>query len=303
MDVDASGDDDDERSYIVKTDHNITFTGEAEQLAALWLHIKLKKLLDSDVRKQRVCCAYTASLFRGKALDWFARTLPTNKLLLSDFKTLKALVKEVFGKSKDVTTARAQMKITSNKPKTSPKKIEALVQVAKGTSNSSGTTRKANRRKGNKSKTKCTKCGRTNHATADCYAKTTVNIISITGDQTEEDSGLDYSRITGLKIQGQLLAALVDTGSEINCIRECVVRDAPVSTKRNNNAANGTSMVQNAKYIIETIDGTIQKASYSVLRFSHLGRAARFTSNFRVAGMSVCNETRSFADCQQTSHL
>ncbi len=112
MDVDASGDDDDERSYIVKTDHNITFTGEAEQLAALWLHIKLKKLLDSDVRKQRACCAYTASLFRGKALDWFARTLPTNKLLLSDFKTLKALVKEVFGKSKDVTTARAQIKST-----------------------------------------------------------------------------------------------------------------------------------------------------------------------------------------------
>jgi len=90
----------------------VTFSGKAEELPGIKLHVMLKSMLDSDLEDDATKAAYLASCFRGKALDWFARTYASNTQILSDYDTLIALVDEVFGLPTDVTQAQAQAKIT-----------------------------------------------------------------------------------------------------------------------------------------------------------------------------------------------
>lgn len=96
----------------------VTFTGKAEELPALWFHVMIKGRLDSDLDDEETKTAYAASCFRGKALEWLARTQPTNATMLGDFNTFKALVDEVFGLTPDVVEAQAQARITHLKQNT-----------------------------------------------------------------------------------------------------------------------------------------------------------------------------------------
>lgn len=70
------------------------------------------------------------------------------------------------------------------------------------------------KRTGKKKTTKCGKCGRTNHTTDKCFAKTTVNMIRVRGTKRPE-----FQRIT-VTLQGAEFKALVDSGSDINCVSE-----------------------------------------------------------------------------------
>jgi hypothetical protein len=288
----------------------ITFSGKAEELPALWLHMTLKIALDSDVRDHvRVRCAYLASTFKGMAMDWFARTLPQQPTLLDDYETLTALVKEVFGVTEDVATAQAQAKITHLKQTRSvpeyiaefesladqlgwpvsarqaffyqglkadlkdrliassvpdytslrreAKSIEAQVMIAHGKMpDQSPSAPSKKKKRAAKKKTPCAKCGRTNHATADCYATTKkVGMIRATGAISTPES----QRIRGLLIQGQRLTALVDTGAEVSCIRADLARDVPNASPVCLTGPDGHTMVAQASYVLETIDNVAQK--------------------------------------------
>lgn len=71
---------------------------------------------------------------------------------------------------------------------------------------------KGTSKKKRKKQAKCAKCGRTNHKTEDCYAKTTVQAISVKGASPVGE----LNRLDRITLQGRELDALVDTGSKIN---------------------------------------------------------------------------------------
>jgi len=84
---------------------------------------------------------------------------------------------------------------------------------------------------------KCDKCGRTNHETKDCFAKTTVNMIRTSNNANAPPS---HCYIDGVMIQGIARRALADTGSALF-------------------GPTGKALVIDANYIVETIDGIPQK--------------------------------------------
>ena len=90
----------------------MTFSGDPQELLRVLMHVRLKRALDSDLEVETVRCAYLASTFRGKAMDWFVRSLPTNPLLLTSYDVLESLLQEVFGETDEIRKARAQREIT-----------------------------------------------------------------------------------------------------------------------------------------------------------------------------------------------
>ncbi|OQE08708.1 hypothetical protein PENFLA_c130G06088 [Penicillium flavigenum] len=64
------------------------------------------------MRNEAVKCAYLASTFRGKALDWFTRSVEITPEPFTDYSLLEGTIQETFGESEDVSKARAQIKIT-----------------------------------------------------------------------------------------------------------------------------------------------------------------------------------------------
>ena len=51
---------------------HIHFSGMAQALSEVLMRLRLKTALDSDLQDSTAKCAYLASTFRGKALDWFS---------------------------------------------------------------------------------------------------------------------------------------------------------------------------------------------------------------------------------------
>ena len=117
-DPDDSGDSDSDVSMSSSADYSVdpakgvTFSGEPRELDAVLLHVRIKRALDSDVdSNESVRCAYLVSTFRGKAMDWFTRTLSKNPMLLVDYATLEALLIEVYGETDEVKKARSRARI------------------------------------------------------------------------------------------------------------------------------------------------------------------------------------------------
>ena len=61
---------------------------------------------------EAVKCAYLASIFRGKAFDWFTRSIEITPEPFTDYSLLEGTIQETFGKSEAVRKVRAQIKIT-----------------------------------------------------------------------------------------------------------------------------------------------------------------------------------------------
>jgi len=68
----------------------------------------------------------------------------------------------------------------------------------------------------------------------------------------------NHTFIHGLRIQGQELSGLVDSGVAVNCIRDSLARNG-YNSHVSLYGPNGQPMCENARYVIETIDGTPQK--------------------------------------------
>lgn len=296
---DEMADEDGATSWSVDTG-DLHFTGKAEELPKVLMHVRLKSALDSDLKISSVKCAYLASTFRGKALDWFTRSVTITPELFTNYDLLETTLQETYGESEEVRKARAQVKIThlrhtSTVPeyvaefesladeltwpvsarqaffymglktelrdrliaaapadysslKREAARIEALTTVAHmGQGSSSGRKRKGNKN----SKTKCGKCGRTNHTTEKCFAKTTVNSIRALGVQ--DDASWQYRPV---EIEGREHRALIDSGSPISCIRASLVQgrtDPSTVTLLN---PNGSILASRARYQTVVIDQT-----------------------------------------------
>ncbi len=96
-------------------------------------------------------------------------------------------------------------------------RVEAMMAVAHvGTTPSSGSKKSRKKKAAKKAaSSKCGKCGRTNHETKDCYAKTTVNAVRVSGEEQTRPSWQERT----ISIGGKELMALIDTGSPVSCIR------------------------------------------------------------------------------------
>lgn len=117
-----------------------------------------------------------------------------------------------------------------------------------------GTTTAPKTTKKKKAKTKCTKCGRTNHTTANCYAKS-VNVIRARGS-----SGvLESMRIHDLPLQGKRMSALLDSGADVSCIRANMVVSETQPSNVTLYGATGQPFAVNVPFILETIDNIPQK--------------------------------------------
>lgn len=122
------------------------------------------------------------------------------------------------------------------------------------------TTDKVSRRQRKKgSKVKCGKCGRTNHKTDQCFAKTTVkttvNAIRVHGKPPVGP----VHRIQGLELQGQELSALLDTGAKVNCIRAELARGVRIKSDLILEDPIGRKLVEETYYVTDNIDGIPQQ--------------------------------------------
>lgn len=84
-------------------------------------------------------------------------------------------------------------------------------------------------KKKKKAHQKCTKCGRTNHETKDCFAKPKVQMISLSRQRA---SIIHPTNQVDITIGGKELEALIDTGSEVNCIRAELIGKEGIRTHR-----------------------------------------------------------------------
>ena len=104
-------------------------------------------------------------------------------------------------------------------------RIEAMLTVAHSGATPSEGKRRRKKKKGSANPTsKCGKCGRTNHETKDCYAKTTVNAIRVSGGENSIPSW----QTRRILVKGRELDALVDTGSPVSCIRKSLATGVEV---------------------------------------------------------------------------
>lgn len=275
------------------------FTGKPEDLPKVLMHVRLKAALDSDMQRGHVKCAYLASTFRGRALDWFTRSVEVTPKLFNDYDLLESTLQDTFGESEEVRQARAQSKIVHLKhTRTVPEyqaefesladelkwpvsarqaffymglkteirdrliavapadytslkqqaaRVEALTTVAHmGQGSTSSSKRKKKKATG---KEKCGKCGRTNHKTSECYAKTTVNAIRALG--VDDEAAWQYRPI---QVENRELTALIDSGSPVSCIREGLVsgRTEPSSVTLQN--PDGSALAERARYLTVVID-------------------------------------------------
>ncbi|KAF2860363.1 hypothetical protein K470DRAFT_270739 [Piedraia hortae CBS 480.64] len=67
-------------SFEVSLDGECTFSGKAQNLPSFLMHIRLKELLDSDLRDQAIKCAYAANQLRGRAQEWITRLKHTTSV-------------------------------------------------------------------------------------------------------------------------------------------------------------------------------------------------------------------------------
>ncbi|KAF2860556.1 hypothetical protein K470DRAFT_270608 [Piedraia hortae CBS 480.64] len=77
-------------SCEVSADGGQTFSGKADALPAFLMHVRLKELMDSDLRDQAIKCAYAANQLRRPAQDWFVRTATAQPQLLQRWSALEA---------------------------------------------------------------------------------------------------------------------------------------------------------------------------------------------------------------------
>jgi hypothetical protein len=54
------------------SESHIHFSGMAQALSEVLMRVRLKTALDSDLQDRTAKCAYLASTFRGKVLNWFS---------------------------------------------------------------------------------------------------------------------------------------------------------------------------------------------------------------------------------------
>ncbi|RZL28055.1 MAG: hypothetical protein EOP64_05680 [Sphingomonas sp.] len=115
--------------------------------------------------------------------------------------------------------------------------------------------RKKGGKKPKKGKTqKCAKCGRNNHVTEKCYAKVSVNMISVRGVETS----LSTFEIQ-TTIEGTPRKALVDSGAGVSCIRASLVSGTTFPSTDILEGPTGEVLADKGRYIVETIDGTPQR--------------------------------------------
>jgi len=97
--------------------------------------------------------------------------------------------------------------------KNEAKRLETMTQVADTSTTTSGSSKRRHKKKKGK---KCEKCGRTNHATKDCFAKTAVNMIYTSLDRVPREG---TSNEIMVDLDGRKVLALVDSGASVNCAR------------------------------------------------------------------------------------
>jgi len=80
----------------------VTFNGSSwEDLTRLVTQAKLARILDGDVQSDEDQSAWTASHFRGPALDWFGQYFAVNRATMASFDAFVVDVRNHFGISDD----------------------------------------------------------------------------------------------------------------------------------------------------------------------------------------------------------
>jgi hypothetical protein len=248
-------------------------------------------LAASDNRK----CAYLASCLQGRALAWLTEKHDRRPAVLSDYAALVDAVNEAFDLPEDVKTRLAEKEImqlrqTSSAlhyhsdfdalvtrlswPNSAKKALffaglkpilqERLIITDNLASydemkdeairlDSALSAPKVRSKK--KEKSKCAKCGRTNHKTDECYAKKTVAVIT-TRDSSPASA---TSYLPDLPLQGQRLRGLVDSGAKINVMRASLARTQQFPSMEVIQDAIGRAMATCPPYVEDEIDGVIYK--------------------------------------------
>lgn len=134
------------------------------------------------------------------------------------------------------------------------KRIEALLAVASGSHIGASSAKKK------KKATTCQRCGRKNHAAADCHAKTNTKGAAL--NMIRSDSGKDLtpeSQYIQVEVYGHTLRALVDTGAEVNCISTIPEGMPSYPSTMVIRGPTGQPLATDARYVVATIDGTPQR--------------------------------------------
>lgn len=150
-------------------------------------------------------------------------------------------------------TALQEKLILTNSIDTYSEMKDEAIRLDAALANSVGQAADAKKKK-NKTKEKCGKCGRTNHATKDCYAKTTQ---AITYEGASPPSGSNYIR--KIRLQNQELSALVDTGSKLNVMRRSLAKTEKFPSEINILDPVGKEMEHHASFVLDKIDGIVLK--------------------------------------------
>jgi ribonuclease HI len=284
----------------VQLSNSIKFSGHWSELAGLWVHLRLRGVLDPALSNEKRKCAYCLSLFEGDAAVWATRQVRTNQDLLLSFNDLKALVSEVFdidmeakkaiyrgrmmrlrqvGTALEFTqeferlagelelslemqhllfTSKLDLKlqqdlIRGNVTDYQETRDEAIrLDSSMRATTNKGTANKNPRKKKKAAMNKCTKCGRTNHKTEDCFAKIGMIRFRETLDSTRE------SQYVPVTIEGTERNAFVDTGAELNCIRANLVSGPTIATDRTIEGPAGEPIATRAEYILVEVESTLQ---------------------------------------------
>lgn len=91
---------------------DVTFRGDAKDLASLLLMVQLKQTLDPALNNDNRKCAFLASKFRGRALDWLVTTVARNSNILQDYDAFTDLLKEVWGIPEKAEKIAAEVRLT-----------------------------------------------------------------------------------------------------------------------------------------------------------------------------------------------
>ena len=270
----------------------VTFEGDPRQLAPVRLHLKLKRILDPTLAADDArSCAYLASTFRGKALEWLCRQSASNPTLFEDYSAFDELIDEVWALPESADTAQKELKLHrlkctgsvsdfiiqfdaladdlgwSNIPRrnTLMAKLPDWLQEKLITEDDpdsykelkdAAITRDTVHRAIHSGKTTTTGSAKKKSNRRKGKGKAAVNMIRISGRPMESPA---YSYVEGIAVGPRKLKGLVDTGAAVNCIRSSLVETETFPSTIVISGATDQVLAHHPRYCVVMIDNTPQK--------------------------------------------